>query len=247
MSRVTLEIPTPEGVVDATAHVPTSAGPWPAVLFFMDGVGLREELRLMADRLAANGFYTLLPNLYYRAGAFAPFDGATVWGDPPERARLGAVMGTVKPETTMRDVGLYLDLLARTPNVDAAQVGCVGYCLGGQVAFRAAAAHPERIAAAASIHGGHLVTDAPDSPHLAASKLRARLYFAHADADRSCTREDRATLETALLAAGVHFESELYVGKGHGFAVRGLPPYDESACERHWERVLALFDDALEP
>jgi carboxymethylenebutenolidase len=214
-------------------------------LFFMDAMGLRPALSRMGERLAASGYAVLMPNLLYRAGDFAPFDPKTVWSDPDERARLMKVLATVEPAGTMRDVGLYLGALAKMENVDAARLGLVGYCMGGMNAFRAAAAHPDRIRAVAAIHAGHVVTDKPDSPHLASSKVKARLYFACADNDRSCTAEHRAALDDALTKAGVRHEIEFFPGCMHGWSIDDVPAYNREGSERHWRRVLELFDAEL--
>jgi carboxymethylenebutenolidase len=245
MTPETFDVVTPDGTARCTEHRPQGPGPFPAVLFLMDALGVRPALQAMAARFAVNGLVVLVPNLLYRAGDFEPFNPTTVWTDEAERRRLMGVMGTVQPEGTMRDVGLYLDVLARRPKVKPGPVGVVGYCLGGMLAFRAAAAHASRFSAAASIHGGHLVTDKPDSPHLSAAKVKAQLYFGCADNDRSCTPEHRATLEAALTAAGCKAEVEFYAGKAHGWAVSDTPAYDRAGSERHFERVGALFKATL--
>ncbi len=244
-SRATLDVTTPDGVVACTTHRPDGPDPFPAVIFFMDALGARPALDEMAARLAQAGYFVLAPNLLYRAGPVAPFNPKTVWTDEAERARLMKVIGTVQPAPMMRDAGLYLDALSRTPGVKADRVGVVGYCLGGMLAFRAAAAWPERIAAAASIHGGHLVTDQPDSPHLGAGRVKGRLYFGCADNDRSCTAEHRATLTQALEAAHLKAEVEFYEGKAHGWAISDTPVYNRDGAERHWVKVLGLFGQTL--
>jgi len=245
VTRVKWEIPTQDGVLDCTGHAPSTPGPWPGVLLLMDAVGVRETLLSMADRLADNGFFVLLPNFFYRAGAFAPFNPMTLWSDPKERERVMSLVRTLDPAGAMRDVGACLDTLEKTPGVKAHRFGCVGYCMGGMLALRAAAAHPARIAAAASIHGGQLVTDKEDSPHLGVKNIRGRLYLGAADNDRSYTAEQSATLETALQGAGVAHQIEFYPGAQHGFAVKDFPVYDAAASEKHWERVLTLFRETL--
>jgi carboxymethylenebutenolidase len=245
IGRSTLAVRTPDGAVSCRLHRPHGDGPFPAVLFFMDALGARPAMDSMADRLAEAGYFVFAPNLLYRAGDFAPFDPKTVWTDEPERARLSRVLATVEPGPTMRDVGLYLEALAHEPEARADRIGAVGYCLGGMLAFRAVSAWPEQIAAAASIHGGRLVTDAPDSPHLGAPRVKGRLYFGCADNDRSCTAEQRQVLTRALAEAGVRAEVELYAGKAHGWAVEDFPVYDRDGAERHWVKVLALFRETL--
>ena len=243
---MTLTVKTPDGEVLCSTHQPAGTGPWPAVMMFQDAFGVRPAAETMAARLAAVGYFVLLPNLLYRSGEFAPFDPKTVWGDDAERQRLMKIVGAaVSPEQTMRDIGLYLAALEQLPQVKPGGVGIVGYCMGGMLAFRASAAWPEKIAAVACIHGGNLVNDKPDSPHSSASKVKARLYFACADNDRSCTPEQREALTNSLKAANVRTQVELYAGKAHGFAVHDTPAFDAEACELHWKRTLELFSETL--
>ncbi len=240
-----LQIRTADGLVDCTEHRPDGPGPWPAVLFFMDALGVRDTLRGMADRLADHGFYVLLPNLFYRSGTYEPFDPRTFWSNPDERSRIMGLIATLTPDRVKRDVAAYLDAISAAPDVKSDKVGCVGYCMGGMISLRVAAMFPDRIAAAASIHGGFLATDKPDSPHLGAPDIRGRIYVGAAEGDRAFTAEQRQMLETALRAAGVRHTVELYTGAHHGFAVPDFPVYDQAASERHWERVLQLFNETL--
>ncbi len=240
-----LDLTTPDGVADAWLHLPDGEGPFPAVLLFTDAFGLRPVVRQMSERLVAQGYAVLAPNLLYRAGDFAPFDPKTVWTVPDERSRLMGYIHQVTNAAAMRDVGAWLDALAGQPAIAKGPVGAVGYCMGGRIAFAAAGVYPERFAAVASIHGGHLVSTEKDSPHLAAGQVRARLYFGVADHDRSCTPDDQQTLAAALDAAKVRYRLELNPGAAHGYAMADTPAYDAKASEQHWERVLALFAEAL--
>jgi carboxymethylenebutenolidase len=154
-----------------------------------------------------------------------------------QKANATAVMG---------DTGALLAALDDVPAARSDKVGTTGYCMGGRLAFAAAGAHPDRVAAAASFHGGRLaMEDDPESPHKRASDVQARLYFGVADNDGSCTPEDQARLAAALDAAKVDYRMELYPGAAHGFAVKDFPVYDEAAAERHWERTAELFDATL--
>jgi carboxymethylenebutenolidase len=240
-----IEIRTPDGVTQAWTHRPEGAGPSPAVIFFADAGGVRPAMHQMAARLASLGYFVLLPNILYRAGEFAPFDPKTVFSDPAERARIMAIIKQLDAASAMRDAGAYLEAVAQQPGALAGPVGCVGYCLGGRMAFTTAGAHPERVAAAASFHGGHLATGEPDSPHLQADRIRARIYLGVADNDGSCSPEHQGLLASSLGAAHVDYQIELYRGALHGFAVPDMPVYDAAAAERHWERLAALFGAAL--
>ena len=178
-----IQIRTQDGVADAYVSHPTGAGPWPAVILFMDGLGWRPTLFEMADRLASNGYYVLLPNMFWRSGAFAPFDPKTVFAGGPERDRLMTIVSAVTDESAMRDTEAFLELLAGKPEVeDARQVACAGYCMGGGLAIRAACSFPDRISAAASFHGGRFLTS-PEAPEVIAKTVRARIYIGVAEGD----------------------------------------------------------------
>ncbi len=245
MSGTRLDVRTADGVMDVYLHRPAGGGEAPAVILYPDAGGVRASMHGMAERLASHGYLVALANVLYRAGEFAPFDLRTVFSDPAERARIMAILQQADVVSVMRDTGALLDALANEPGARRGPVGCVGYCLGGRLAFAAAGAHPARVGAAASIHGGHLATDDPASPHLQAGKIKARLYFGVADDDQSCTPESQAKLRAALDEAGVRYELEVYAGALHGFAVADSPRYDEAAAERQWEKVIALFGEAL--
>lgn len=148
-------------------------------------------------------------------------------------------------DVVSRDTGSYLDFLAARDDVRPGPVAITGYCMGGTNALRAIEAHPDRIAAAASFHGGRIVTEAPDSPHLGVGSITGEVYFGHADKDQSMTPEQIATLEKALDAAGVRYRSELNAGAHHGFTMADTPAYDEQATERHWAALFDLLDRAL--
>lgn len=243
--REELDIRTADGVAHAWAWRGAD-GPRPAVLMYHDAFGVRPTMHEIAERIAGLGYVVLLPNAFYRAGDYPPFDKASVWTDPPERERLMKLIQSLTPDRLRADAGAYLDALAAMPDVRRDRVGVTGYCMGGRLSFLTAALHPERVRAAASFHGGGLVTDAPDSPHRLAGRVKASVYLAVADQDRGCTPEHQGALATALAAADVAYAIELYRGKRHGFAVPDHPgAYDVEAAERHWRRVESFFGESL--
>lgn len=245
MARVDVRISSPDGICPASLHVPDGAGPWPGVLLFPDAGGPRETMRVMADRIAGMGYVTLVPDVYYREGEWAPFDVATVFGDPDERARLFAYMGGLTQERIVSDTGAYLDFLLARPEVTGTAAGTTGYCMGGRLSVVTAGAHPDRVAAAASFHGGRIaVEDDPQSPHLAAYRITATLYVAGAEDDDSFTPAQAELLDTALTEAGVRHTVEFYPAQ-HGFAVPDNPTYDASAEERHWKALETLYGSTL--
>jgi len=241
MTGTTVQIETADGVANAYVSRPAGNGPWPGVLFLMDGPGLRDALYTMADRLASHGYFVVLPNLYYRIGAYEPFDlRIALTGSGPEFERLMRTAGSLALEDTMRDAGAWFDFLDAQPDVLGRAHGVVGYCLGGAFAIAAACRHPQRIGMAASFHGGGFVTD-PASTEEIATKVRAPVYIGVAEIDRRHTSAISEGLEAALARAGVPHAVELYPGSTHGFTVPDIPSYDAAHSERHWERLLAYL------
>ncbi|HYO85725.1 MAG TPA: dienelactone hydrolase family protein [Dermatophilaceae bacterium] len=243
-----LDIPTPDGRADAYLAHPADSGSYPAVLCYMDIYGLRPAFTQMVDRIAVAGYVVLAPHVFYRHGR----DPLVPLGDlldPVNRAsvaeRLRGYLSAVDPGEATRDAAAYLDHLAADPRVLDGPVGVVGYCMGGNLGLRTAAAYPDRVAALASFHGGDLATTAADSPHRQVGRIQAECYFAHADNDPSASTEQVERFQTALREAGVSYRSEVYTGCAHGFTQRDSPAFDQSASARHWAELLQLFDRAL--
>jgi carboxymethylenebutenolidase len=245
MPRLEVQIPAPDGDSPGTLHVPDGNGPWPGVLLFPDAGGARETIRQMGDRLAAMGYVALVPDIYYRAGAWAPFDVNTLFTDPQERARMGTLAGVLSNDRIIADAGAYAEFLLARPEVSGAAIGTTGYCLGGRMSLVAAGGLGATIAAAASFHGGRLaVADDPSSPHLAADRIAATVYVAGAQDDGSFTAEQAELLRGALADAGVEHTVEFYPAH-HGFAVPDNGTYDAAAADRHWDALGRLYQDRL--
>jgi carboxymethylenebutenolidase len=240
MIEQTVEIPTKDGRTTTFIAHPERGGPHPIVLFFMDAPAIREELRDMARRIATAGYYVMLPNLYYRKGVLELADLPPL-AEAEARKRMFDLMGSINIGMVMDDADALLDFADRDPAASPGPAAAIGYCMSGQYAINAAARHPERIACAASLYGVQLVTDAPDSPHLAAQKSKAELYFACAEHDTYAPLEMVQALDASLKDAGVNAEVEIYAGVHHGFAFPQRAVYDKPAAERHWERLFALF------
>jgi carboxymethylenebutenolidase len=239
MQRITIQ--TRDGQCPSYVYRPSGHGPWPAVLVFMDALAIRPAMLEIGERLSANGYFTLLPDLFYRSGPYEPMDPKKVFADPGERRILMEKFRA--PATTaniMSDTAALLDFIAAQPDVKPGPIGLTGYCWGGMLSLTAAGTFPERIAAAASFHGGGLATDAPDSPHRLAAKIRARIYVAGATDDASFPDDMRARLAKALTEAGVEHTIETYPAR-HGWVFRDTPVYDAPAAERHWQALLALL------
>jgi carboxymethylenebutenolidase len=243
MSKV--EIQTKDGTCPTYAYRPTGSGPWPAVLVFMDGLGLRPAVLEIGERLATRGYFALVPDLFYRAGPYEPMDPHKAFSDPEQRKILmEKFFAHATVANIMSDTRSFLDFLAANPDVKPGGIGVTGYCMGGVMSLSAAGTYPERIVAAATYHGGRLATDAPDSPHRLASKIRARVYVAGAIEDGSFPDAMKARLDAALTDAGVDHTIETYPAR-HGWVLRDTPAYDAAASERHWHTLLALLDAKL--
>ncbi|MEU8660261.1 dienelactone hydrolase family protein [Actinoplanes philippinensis] len=248
MPQIEIEVPAADGTTEAYFVTPEGSGPFPAVLFFMDAFGLRPRLAEMAARIAAEGYAVLVPNLFYR-DARGPLTTPDELTDAEKRgAAFGRLVPMIKNLTRERinaDTAAYLDFLAGRAEVADGPAGIVGYCMGGRAALVAATEHPNRFAALASFHAGGVVTDGPDSPHLAVPNLTAEVYFGHADNDGSMTPEQIKALEITLAEAGVEYTSELYEGASHGFTMSDTPVHNPEAEQRHWAALLPLLGRTL--
>jgi carboxymethylenebutenolidase len=245
MTNKSIDIKTPDGMCDTYVSYPDKGGPFPAVLFYMDGIGIRPVLQQMADRIAASGFYVLLPNMFYRRGRAPLFEVSEIL-QPENRPKLMELVLSLTPELLLRDADAFLNFLAAQKEIKpGSKMGLLGYCMGGGMVVGTAAQYPDRIAAAAVFHGGRLATEAPDSPHHLIGRITAELYFGHADQDQGMPLADIARLDEALKAAGARYQTELYAGALHGFTMSDLPVYNKAACDRHWDRLLGLYSRTL--
>ncbi len=240
-----VEIRTPDGTADAALFHPEGKGKWPAVLVWPDVVSLRQTFREMGRRLAAEGYVVLIPNLYYRVKKAPVVESGFNFANPEDRAKLTPLRATVTPEGTMKDAVAYLAFLDGRPQTDKRRkVGVQGYCMGGPLAFRTAAAVPNRVGAVASFHGGGLYTDKPDSPHLLLPKTRAEYLVLVAENDDKQDPAVKDKLKAALAAAKRPHKVEVYPA-GHGWTVKGSQVYEEAEAERAWAELLALYKRAL--
>ncbi len=245
MPSADVTISTADGECAASLHRPSDDGPWPAVIMYPDAAGLRQTFRDMGERLSGLGYVVLVPDLYYRSGGYEAFDLATAFTDPDERRRLGVLAGALTPARYLSDAGAFLDFLDARDEVADGPVGTTGYCMGGRISLNVAGHHGERIGAAASFHGGNLASDGDsDSPHLAASGVRAVVYVGAAENDGSFPAEQADRLSRAFDETGVSYTLDRYAAM-HGFAVPDNPTFDTDAAERHWSALQKLFGDAL--
>jgi carboxymethylenebutenolidase len=235
-----IAIPTKDGHTATFISHPERGGPFPVILFYMDAPAIREELRDMARRLATSGYYVMLPNLYYRSGVME-LGALPVDPNSPERKRMFQLMSSLSIPMIMEDTRALLAYAEGQAAANTRLIGTVGYCMSGRYAINAATHFPDRVKAAASIYGTQLATDQDDSPHLAAGKTTAELYFACAETDIYAPAEIIEKVKQAMSGARTRAEVEIYPGTHHGFAFPKRPVYDRDAAERHWERLLALY------
>ena len=240
MPNITDTVTTPDGSAPVRLFTPDGDGPWPGVVLFPDAGGTRDTFADMAATLADFGYAVLLPDVYYRHGDWAPFDMENAFTDDNERKRLMSMVGGITQDNWASDTTAYFDYLAARPEVSGTKFGTTGYCMGGRASFIVAGRLPDRVAAAASFHGGGLVTDGDDSPHLRADQIQAEVYVGGAENDGSFTDEHAEQLEKALTAAGVRHKIDKY-GAAHGYAVPDNRSYDADAAERHWTAMREVF------
>lgn len=242
--HVATEIETRDGKCESHAYFPAGHGSWPAVVVFMDGIGLRPAVLDIGARIANEGYYAFVPDLFYRVGYKGEY-GVSPFTDPVSRADLmSRIIPSASPANVVRDMETFLAYIDAQPNVRRGPMGITGYCMGGRLSLYAAGHFGDRFAAAASYHGGGLATDAPDSPHTLAPRISARVYVGGAIEDRSFDDAQRERLERALTDAGVDHTIETYQAR-HGWVPADTPAHDPVAAERHWETLLELFAGTL--
>ena len=246
-------IKMPDGTCDA-AFIHPPSGSHPGVLIWADAFGLRPAMRDIGKRIAAEGYSVLVPNPFYRVAKAPVFDNPSSFDyqNQADMAKLKPLMASVNaPGAAEKDAVAYVAFLDAQSQINKAKkIGTQGYCMGGPLVVKTAAAVPDRIGAGASFHGGGLVTDKPDSPHLLAPKIKARMYFAIASNDDQRQPDAKDKLREAFAAAKVPAEIEVYPAR-HGWCVpdmpteNGAPIYSRPEAERAWSKLVALYKMAL--
>jgi carboxymethylenebutenolidase len=244
MAHEQITLRTADGECPAHVLTPKGEGPWPGAIFFMDGLAIRQTLIDMAQRLADGGYVVLLPDMFYRFGPYQPLVPKEIF-QKDYRPIIGPMMATTDNARAGQDTQYILVYLASRLDVRGPGVGTVGFCMGGGMSLTAAGTYPDRVAAAASFHGGNLANESPMSPHLLAPRMKAEVYVAGADNDQSYPPEMEARLDKALTDAGVRHRCEIYPGAAHGWMKPDFPVYDEAAAERGWVELFALFERNL--
>jgi carboxymethylenebutenolidase len=242
---VDVEIKTPDGTCDAY-FVSPAKGRHPAVLTWPDIFGLRPASKEMATRLAGSGYSVLVINPFYRTQKAPTAPEHPDFNDPATRQALMTLAGTLSPATAATDATTFIAFLDAQPSVDKKKkMGTTGYCMGGPFVFRTAAAHADRIGAAATFHGGGLVTDKPESPHLLIPQMKAQYLVAIAENDDTRQPEAKTVLKDAFAKANLSAEVEVYAGAQHGWCPPDSAVYNHDQAEKAWSRQLVLFSKAL--
>jgi carboxymethylenebutenolidase len=253
LTEADVTVITPDGNCDA-AFIHPATGTHPGVLIWTDAFGLRPAMRQFARRIASEGYSVLVPNPFYRTAKAPVFDSPSTFDfdNSADRAKLPPLTGPLNAAgAAEKDAIAYVAFLDAQKEVDKAKkVGTQGYCMGGPLVVKTAAAVPDRIGAGASFHGGGLVTDSPKSPHLLAPGIKARMYFGIAANDDIRQPDAKDKLKAAFAAANVPTEIEVY-GSLHGWCVpdmplqNGMPIYNMADAERAWDKLVALYKMAL--
>jgi carboxymethylenebutenolidase len=240
-----VDIKTPDGTADAY-FVHPSSGTYPGVLMWPDIYGLRPAFRQMGNRLAESGYSVLVVNPFYRTKRAPTAPEHADFEDPATHAALMALAGSLTAQTAVTDAKAFVAWLDGQPSVDhKRRMGTTGYCMTGPFTLRTAATFPDRIGAGACFHGGSLVTDKPDSPHLLVPKMKAQYLFAIAESDDQRQPETKNVLRAAFATAKLPAEIEVYAGTIHGWCPTDSRVYNHDQAEKAWSRMLALFKTAL--
>ena len=238
-------IKTADGDADAYFVHPVK-GKHPGVLIWPDIFGLRPAFREMATRLAGAGYSVLVINPFYRTRKAPTAPDHADFNDPATRQALMSLMGTLSPDTALTDARAFLAFLDGQAAVDKKKkIGTIGYCMGGPFVMRTAAAFPERIGAGATFHGGGLVTDKPDSPHLLIPRMKAHFLIAIAENDDGKQPANKDVLRDSFAKANLPAEIEVYAGTMHGWCPTDSQVYNHDQAEKAWSRMLALFSSSL--
>lgn len=235
-----IEIKTRDGVADCYAFYPENSDHLPSVIFYMDVMGVRDSLFRMARRIADQGYYVLVPNLYYRKARKLSYSPSTVMEPGPKRDEMFQMLQSLNLEKMMSDTSSYLEFLDENKNTGD-KTACVGYCMGGPFALGAGGTFPDKIAGVATFHGARLATEKPDSPHLRIPKMKATAYIGIAEIDPHFTDEEKNRLEKSLKDNNIDYEMKVYPNVRHGFSVLDSLAYDKEASEEHFKALFKLL------
>ena len=247
MNERETRISTGDGAMTTFFAAPDGAGPSPAVLVYMDALGLRDELRGVGRRIAGEGYCAVVPDFYYRFGDGISFDAAKLRDpDSGEMERMRELMQRLDDRALMADTRAVLDELASDPLVSDGPKGCVGFCMGGRLVVRAMTTFPDEFAAGSALHPSFIVAEGPDSAHLGIGDMRGELYIGLGGADGFQPPEAFEPARAELERHGIAHLAEVHEGAEHGYMIPGAPAFHGEACERSWERTFDLFRRTLQ-
>lgn len=247
MQERSVDIETADGKMNTYIYHPDRPGPHPVVVMYMDSIGVREELAAMCRRIATVGYYVIMPNLYYRTHRSVDIDPVRIL-DPAYEDKfklLWSLIDGLSNTMVTKDTAALLGFLETEASARPGKLAIIGYCMSGPFVFRLAGAFPERVAAAASVYGVHLITDKPDSPHLLADIIKGEMYFACAEHDKYIGLEELKAVQALLDKHGIRGGVEIYPQREHGFAFPARKAFHAGASEHHWEQLFALFQRNL--
>ena len=244
MMEYTPSVEAGDGSAEAFVYTPGD-GPHPGLLFYTDLFGIRPANQGIAKRFAEAGYTVLMPNVFYRYGNLPLLDFEFQMGEERSMKVIGPLFGSLTAANMEKDAPHYVEALLNRNDVAGDKIAVVGYCFTGAMALRTAAVVPDKIAAAASFHGGRLVMEDPDSPHTRIAQVKAELYFGHAVEDQSMPPAAIEKLDLALKGWGGTYTSEIYEGAKHGWSVPGRPVFNPAQAERHYEKLFGLLKRTL--
>ncbi len=242
-----IRIKTRDGSMKTFIAHPDAGAPFPVVVVYMDALGIREDLKNIARRIAAAGYYAVLPDLFYRSGDDIVFD-ATKFGSPEtgEMDRMMAQIQALNDELILSDTEAILGQVETDEAAASGDKGCMGFCMGGRYVIRSMAAMSDEFVAGSALHPSFIVTDTPDSPHLDVKNFHGAIYVGWGEVDQISPIAMVPPLREELERSGVPSEIDVHPGADHGFMFPGLPVYQKDAAERSWERTLDLFGRSLQ-
>lgn len=242
MIEQNVDVTSRNGVIPSFAVCPDAPGSFPAIILYMDAPGMREELRNLARRIAKHGYFCLLPDMYYRLGVLRFDFVRRADGMLPT---MFAAVNSLTNALVMTDTAAWLGFLDAQDKVKPGPVGGIGYCMSGRYVTTAAARFPNRFAATASLYGVGIATDAPDSPHLLADRIKGESYFAFAEHDEHVPDTVIPALRESLSRSGAPFEIETFSGSHHGFQFPERDAYHTQAAEESWSKIAAMWERNL--
>ena len=240
MKEYTPTLEAADGRAEAVVYTPGN-GPHPGLLFYTDIFGIRPGAQEVAKSIAEAGYTVMMPNVFYRYGKLPLLDFEFTMGEERSMKAMAALFAALPGSAMEKDAPFYVEALLNRNDVSGDKIAVVGYCFTGAMALRTAAVMPGKVAAAASFHGGRLVTDDPDSPHTRVPQVKGELYFGHAVEDQTATPAQIAKLEDTLKGWGGTFQSEMYEGARHGWTMPGRPVYNQQQAERAQAKLLDLL------